>query len=92
MGVGRGNLIFVMNKYDKRIGITPERVGENLKEELSAVVPLDERTVIPAVNRGVPFMLDKRTQPVAKGIFAVAEAVRAQLASLEVEEAPAGKH
>ncbi len=46
------------------------------------VIPLDERVVIPAVNRGVPFMLDNRTQPVAKGIFALAEAVRSQLACL----------
>jgi pilus assembly protein CpaE len=83
MGIDREHLVFVMNKYDKRIGISPERVGENLKERMSAVIPLDERVVIPAVNRGVPFMLDNRAQPVAKGIFALAEAVRSQLAALE---------
>jgi len=47
--------------------------------------------VIPAVNRGIPFMLDNRTQPVARGILALAEAVRAQLSVLESQEAPAGK-
>ena len=69
LGVDRERIIFVMNKYDKRIGITPDRVGENLKQKIHAVIPLDERVVIPAVNRGVPFMLDNKTQPVAKGIF-----------------------
>ena len=88
MGVSRDRIVFVMNKFDKRIAITPERVGDNLKQKINAVIPLDERVVITAVNRGVPFMLDNRTQPVAKGIFALAEAVRSQLAALDVQGVP----
>jgi pilus assembly protein CpaE len=88
MGVDRERIIFVMNRFDKRIGITPERIGDNLKHKVSAVIPLDERVVIPAVNRGTPFMLDNKSQPVAKGVLALAEAVRAQLATLDVHEAP----
>ncbi len=91
MGVDRDHIVFVMNRFDKRIGITPERIAENLKQKISAVIPLDERVVIPAVNRGVPFMLDNRAQPVAKGIFGLAEAVRSQLAALDVHEAPAAR-
>ena len=91
MGIDRSRLVFVMNKFDKRIGITPERVGENLREKVSAVIPLDERIVIPAVNHGVPFMLEHRAQPAARGIFAMAEALRSKLASLEAVEAPTGK-
>lgn len=91
MGVERERIVFTMNKFDKRIGITPERVGENLKQEIMAVVPLDERVVIPAVNRGVPFMLDNKAQPVGRGVYALAEAVRTQLASIEASEAPIGK-
>jgi pilus assembly protein CpaE len=91
MGVDREHIVFIMNKFDRRIGITPERISENLKQKVSAVIPLDERIVIPAVNRGVPFMLDNKAQPVAKGVFALAEAVRAQLAALDVNEAPAGR-
>ena len=88
MAIDRQHVLFVVNKYDKRIGITPERIGENLKEKVGAVIPLDERTVIPAVNRGIPFMLDNgRMQPVAKGVFALAEGLRAQLAVLEAREA-----
>jgi pilus assembly protein CpaE len=91
MGVDREHIIFVMNRFDRRIGITPERISENLKQKLSVVIPLDERIVIPAVNRGLPFMLDNKAQPVAKGVFALAEAVRSQLATLDVNEAPAGR-
>jgi pilus assembly protein CpaE len=91
MGVQRDRIVFVMNKFDKRIGITPDRVGDNLKQKVVAIIPLDERVVITAVNRGVPFMLDNRTQPVAKGIYALAEAVRAQLAALDVDGLPSSR-
>ncbi len=89
MGINKQRIVFTMNRYDKRIAITPERVSENLKHEVSAILPLDEKVVITAVNRGVPFMLDNKTQPVGRGIFSLAEAVRARLATLETEgEAP----
>jgi pilus assembly protein CpaE len=84
---------FVMNKFDKRIAITAEKIGENLKQEVMAIIPLDERTVIPAVNRGVPFMLDNKTQPAARGIYTLAEALRARLIKQEeVEPEKAAKH
>jgi pilus assembly protein CpaE len=86
MNIPTDKVAFVMNKYDKRIAITPEKVGENLKQEVVAVIPLDERTVIPAVNRGVPFMLDNKTQPAARGIYVLAEALRAKLVHKEIEE------
>jgi pilus assembly protein CpaE len=75
---------FVMNKYDKRIAITAEKVGENLKQEVVSVIPLDERVVIPAVNRGIPFMIDNKTQPVARGVYTLAEALRARLVKQEM--------
>jgi pilus assembly protein CpaE len=86
LGVSASKVAFVMNRYDKRITITPEKVGENLKQEVMAIIPLDERSVIPSVNRGVPFVVDNKTQPAARGVFALAEALRAKL-SAEVDEA-----
>lgn len=83
MGLGKDRLVFTMNRYDKRIAITPERVSENLKHEISAIVPFDEKIVITAVNRGVPFILENKAQPVGRGILSLAEAVRARLASLD---------
>jgi pilus assembly protein CpaE len=93
MGFDRERIVFTLNRFDKRITITPERVGENLKQEVVAVLPLEERVVIPAVNRGVPFMIDNRTQPIARGIFSLAESVRARITALESEvvDRPAGK-
>jgi pilus assembly protein CpaE len=86
LNIPADKIAFVMNKFDRRIAITAEKVGENLKQEVVAIIPLDERTVIPAVNRGVPFMLDNKTQPAARGIYTLAEALRAKLIKRETEE------
>jgi pilus assembly protein CpaE len=88
MGVERQRILFAMNKYDKRISITPERVAENLKQEVSSVIPLDEATVMKAVNRGVPFVLDSKNQPASRGIFSLAESVRARIAAQETAGEP----
>ncbi len=88
LGIPRERVVFAMNRYDKRIAITPERVGENLKQPIVAVIPLDERIVIPAVNRGVPFITENKTQPAGKGILSLAEGVRASLRAQEISEEP----
>ena len=85
MGIGKDRIVFCMNRFDKRIAITPERVGENLKQEVAAVIPLDEKIAITAVNRGIPFMLDNKSQPIGRGIYALAESVRARIIALDGE-------
>lgn len=91
IGIERERVVFSMNKFDKRIAITPERVGDNLKQEVVAVIPLDERVVVPAVNRGIPFILDNKTQPSSRGILSLAENVRETLAALELNQAESVK-
>lgn len=88
LGIERERILFVMNRFDKRINITPDRVTENLKQEVVSVIPFDEQTVTKAVNRGVPFVLDNKNQPAARGIFALAESVRARVAAQESAEEP----
>ena len=83
MGIERDRILFVMNRFDKRINITAERVAENLKQEVASVIPLDEQVVTKAVNRGVPFVLDQKNQQASRGIFSLAESVRARVAALE---------
>ncbi len=91
IGIERERIVFLMNRYDKRIAITPERVGDNLKQPISAVIPLDEKVVVPAVNRGVPFIMDNKTQPSARGILSLAESVREALATAELRKSEAVK-
>jgi pilus assembly protein CpaE len=85
MGVSKERILFAMNRYDKRISISPERISENLKHEIAVAIPFDEKIAITAVNRGVPFMLDNKSQPIGRGILSLAEAVRARITALEAE-------
>jgi pilus assembly protein CpaE len=87
MNIPANKVSLVMNKFDKRIAIAPEIVGKNLKQEVLAIIPLDERTVIPAANRGIPFMLDNKAQPASRGIYTLAEGLRAKLIKREMEQA-----
>ena len=85
--IDRSRVVFVMNRYDKRIGITPEKIGESFKQEILAVLPAEERVVMPSINRGVPYMLGDKSRPIARSFLALTEAVRQRLASFEPEGA-----
>jgi pilus assembly protein CpaE len=80
-------VLIAVNQYDKRIEITPEKLGETLKKEVSAVIPVSSETVITSVNRGVPFMLQKQSlaQPVGRAILELVEAIRQQVSTLDQE-------
>jgi pilus assembly protein CpaE len=84
--IKRDHILFVMNRFDKRIAITPERVGESLRQEIVVVIPFDDHVVSYSVNRGIPFMLDNnKTQPVGKSITQLAEKVRERITKLAQE-------
>jgi len=83
-GIQRARILFVMNRYDKRNSITPERVGESLRQEVAVSIPYDERVASLSVNRGVPFMLDSnKTQPIGKSVQQLAELIRERVAKIE---------
>jgi len=81
----RRRIFFTMNRYDKRIAITPERVGESLRQEILITIPLDEKIVSSAVNRGIPFMIDNKTSLPGKAIYQLADAIRERLSKAEIE-------
>jgi pilus assembly protein CpaE len=82
LGFDRQHIIFVMNKFDKRIGITPEKVSENLKQEIAAVIPFEERVIV-SVNRGIPFLLGDKSRPLSRSILSLTEVVRQRVSELE---------
>jgi pilus assembly protein CpaE len=95
LAVPAQKVTFVMNRFDKRIPITPERVSTNIRQKISAVIPLDEQTVINAVNKGVPFMVDNKNSPAAKGVYSLAEVLKETLMAKDSEEkgkSPSGVH
>ncbi len=79
-GIKRDRIMFIMNRYDKRIAISPERVGESLRQEVLLSIPYEERIVPGSINRGIPFVLDNKTHPVSKAIASLADLVRERIA------------
>jgi pilus assembly protein CpaE len=82
LNIDRRRILFVMNRHDKRIGITPEKIGENFKLDISTVIPFEDRTILHSVNKGVPLMLGDRSRPIAKNFLSLAEAVRQRINEL----------
>lgn len=72
----RNRILFIMNRFDKRLKITPEKVGESLHQPVAAAIPFDEKIIPNSINRGVPFVLENRTFPVSKSIFALVELIQ----------------
>jgi len=91
LSVSRERILLIMNKYDKRIAITPEKISESWQRDFACVIPLDERTVIPSTNRGAPFMLqsEQLSKPIARSFLSLTETIRSQIARLEA--APEGE-
>lgn len=89
--ISRERIMFVMNRYDKRIAITPEQIGKSLRQEIAIAVPVDERLVTNAINRGIPFVLENKVHPTSKSIYGMAELLRQKISQLEGEAPPAGR-
>ncbi len=65
--------IFVLNKTDRRMGITAKDVSDNLKHPVVVEIPLDEGAALSSINRGVPFVADQRSKPIARAVFQLAD-------------------
>lgn len=83
LNINQERVLFVMNKYDKRIGIKPEKVSENFKHEVKVVIPFEEKVVLPSVNRGIPFMLGEKSKSITRSFISLTEAVREMFADKE---------
>ena len=82
--IDRQRILFVMNRHDKRIGITPEKVGESFKHPIIAVLPMDDRVVMPSINRGVPFMLGDQSRPIVKSLNELKDVIRQRIVELSI--------
>jgi len=84
-GISRQKIVFIMNKFDRRYTtLTPERIGENLKQEVVLSIPLDEKVVVSAANKGVPFYFENKTFPISRSIASLAEMVKDRIQKLDV--------
>jgi len=73
------HIFFVLNKMDRKSGISSAAIAENLKYSVDGVIPVDERAVTTSVNRGIPLLLADKGQPSAKGILDLLGSVKQRL-------------
>lgn len=72
----RDRITFIMNRFDKRITITPEKISESLHLPVAFVIPFEEKIVTSSINRGLPFVEENRTLPISKLILNLAETLQ----------------
>jgi pilus assembly protein CpaE len=84
-------VVLIMNRMDKRYGISAEKVADLLKQPIITQIPLDDRVVPLSTNNGEPFILQDRTKPVARSILELAQAVKSRLADLAQQSNPEEK-
>ncbi len=84
--------IFVVNRVDKRGGISAADIEESLKHSVTAQIPLDERSILLSINQGVPLVMGDRSRLAAQGFIDLAQKVKQQLEASEADAVPmAGK-
>jgi len=89
LNVQKNKILLVMNRFDKQVAISPDKVSHNLGHKVASVIVEDKEVVVPGVNRGVPFMLgDGKSKEIGKGILELVGKVRDQLSKLEHNQVP----
>ncbi len=83
LNIQREQLLFLLNKYDRRRSINADRIGEILKQPVVGMIPVDEKFVIPAMDRGIPFILENSNHAVSKAIFKIAKTLKEQIKNNE---------
>jgi pilus assembly protein CpaE len=68
-------IMLVLNKMDRRSGITAQMIEDNIKHQVVGQIPLDEILALTSINRGVPLMVDQRAKPIGQAIQQLAERV-----------------
>jgi pilus assembly protein CpaE len=69
-------LVLILNRVDRRGGITAANVEETLKHAVLSQIGLDEKTVLASINSGVPFITGAKNLPPVAGILELAGKLR----------------
>jgi pilus assembly protein CpaE len=84
----REKTVFVVNRVDRRGGITAADIEESLKHSVTGQIPADERPVLLSINQGVPLVMGDRSRPTVQGMIDLTQKVKAQLDVSEADTVP----
>ena len=77
----------VLNRADSSLGIRVQDVESSIGRKVDHTIVSDGRSVVYALNRGVPFFLSNREAQVSQDIFRLAQAISGERAVAPREEA-----
>ena len=90
LGYGSDKVRLVLNRSDSAYGIRIADVENSIGRKVDHTIISDGRTVVYALNRGVPFMWSNKQAQVSQDILAIARAVAGDAAVVATpERAPA---
>jgi len=75
LGYGKDKVRLVLNRADSTLGIRVADVEHSIGRKVDHTVVSDGRSVVYALNRGVPFFLSNREAQVSQDILRLAQAV-----------------
>ena len=75
LNYGDDKIKLVLNRSNADSGMDVREVEETLHYKFAATVPNDYRTVLAAVNRGIPFVVTNPETPVSQSLFHLARTV-----------------
>jgi len=86
LGYENGKVRLVLNRADSALGIRVADVEHSIGRKVDETIVSDGRTVVYALNRGVPFFLSNREAQVSQDILRLARSVigeRSQVAAVD---------
>ena len=87
LGYDQDKVKLVLNRADSSLGIRVTDVESSIGRKVDHTIVSDGRSVVYALNRGVPFFLSNREAQVSQDILRLAEAIAGERAAQPREEA-----
>ncbi len=86
LGYEQNKVKLVLNRADSSLGIKVTDVENSIGRKVDHTIVSDGRSVVYALNRGVPFFLSNREAQVSQDILRLATAVTGERASVSADE------
>jgi pilus assembly protein CpaE len=87
LGYESGKVKLVLNRADSSLGIRVSDVEGSIGRKVDHTIVSDGRSVVYALNRGVPFFLSNREAQVSQDILRLAQSIAGERAAAPREEA-----
>ena len=87
LGYGTDKIHVVLNRANSTGGLSVREIENSLNLKFYATIPSEGKTVMPSVNKGIPFVTSHNQTPVAQSVFLLAQ----QLAPAEMHPGTVSK-